>query len=247
MPLRLQSLQFLSHSRPDDGREIPVRHFGAHQNPQAIELVAKRGIGGELHPVPRRRERLDSVWTESKGQALDSVWTESGLRILGPGGYDIGLLRVRIGRQRPIGQSPDQRRRVRPWGQLGHDLLDLTLGLVHGARQKSDPVLGREVGRQLRDPREVQPAVREHGQNVRVRTRRPRHRDPEVGLVLGQVENVRAVDEHRWSSEAGVEPPRLHFPDVGDDVRFHGTGLAQEIAESLQEVLVGKGIEQLFE
>jgi hypothetical protein len=55
---------------------------------------------------------------------------------------------------------------------------------VHRAYQEGAPVLQSEVRRQLRDSGQVKAAVGEEYEEHRVLPRRPRDRDPQIGLVF---------------------------------------------------------------
>src|SRR5258706_466404 len=60
--------------------------------------------------------------------------------------------------------------------------------------------------------------------------RRTGRRNAEIGLRLGEVQDVHAVGEHRRKGLAGKEPSLLHLGDVGDDVRLEADIVAH-IAE----------------
>jgi hypothetical protein len=65
------------------------------------------------------------------------------------------------------------------------------------------------------------------------------HPDPVVRLGIGQVQDVRAVLEHRRAGESGVEVPRLDLRDVGDERRLDAARLAEQVGESGEELVVG--------
>jgi hypothetical protein len=82
--------------------------------------------------------------------------------------------------------------------------------------------------RQPRDPAEVQPSVAEHLEQDGMLTRRPRHGDAEIGLVLPQAENSPAVFEHRRARLAGIEPPALHLCDMSDHLGLGSSRLLHQ-------------------
>jgi hypothetical protein len=101
--------------------------------------------------------------------------------------------------------------------QLGNDLLDLALRLVDRERKQLLPIVGREEPRQDGDAAHVQPAVGEHLQEDGVTPRRTGHADPSEGLALGEVQDPRSIDEHRWAGMPEIETPEVHLGDVGDE------------------------------
>jgi hypothetical protein len=158
------------------------------------------------------------------------------------------LGRARTTRKRgPFRELPKNGRSVRSGKELGEELLDLALGFVDGAREEHVPILPREVGRQLHDARQMEPTVREQREEHGVLSSRPGHVDPQIGLGLGEVEDVRAVNEHRGGGFARVEVSSLHLTDVGHEVGLDAAGLTEEEGEPPQEVVVGEGFERPFE
>jgi hypothetical protein len=86
----------------------------------------------------------------------------------------------------------------------------------------------------------MEPAVREHREETRVLASGPGDVDPQVGLVLREVKDVRAVHEHRRSGEAGIEPARLRLSDVADEVGLGPPGLVQEIGQAPKDIFIGQ-------
>jgi len=70
--------------------------------------------------------------------------------------------------------------------------------------------------------------------------------NPEIGLRLGEVQDVHAVGEHRRKGLAGKESSILHLGDVGDDVGFGAPGLAHELGQAAEQLVVGDGLERSF-
>jgi hypothetical protein len=118
---------------------------------------------------------------------------------------------------------------------------------VDGARKEHVPVLPREVRRERGDPGQMETTVREHREERRVLPSRPGDGGPQIGLGLGEVEDVRAVDEHRGGGFAGVEVSSLHLTDVRDEVGLDAAGLTEEIGEPAEEIVVGEGFERPLE
>ena len=64
--------------------------------------------------------------------------------------------------------------------------------------------------------------------------------DAEVGLGLGEVEDLGAVREHRGRGFAGVEPAPVDLADVSDEVGLVATGLTEQIRQATEEIVVGE-------
>ena len=64
--------------------------------------------------------------------------------------------------------------------------------------------------------------------------------DPEVGLGLGEVEDLGAVREHRGRGFAGVEAAPVGLADVSDEVGIVATGLTEETRQAAEQLLVGE-------
>jgi hypothetical protein len=82
---------------------------------------------------------------------------------------------------------------------------------------------------QTRGGRQVEPAVAEHVEELRVVARGPGGRDAEVGLEVRELEHFDAVDVHGRFRLARVKAPRIDLGDVGDDVGLDSPGLAVEV------------------
>lgn len=74
--------------------------------------------------------------------------------------------------------------------------------------------------------------VAEHLEEHRVLARCARNRDPQVGFVLGEMQNFSAVNEHRACSLFRKELPRIHFADVCDQIGFDASRLLQELRQA---------------
>ena len=184
-----------------------------------------RGNGVALLGLPG-----NCVWTEFEGGAGDPLGARSPARR----GRSDG---------RGLGQLPDESRRIGTGRQLGCELLDLALRAVGGPLQDGLPVVGGQVRGELGDGGEVEPPVGEHGEEDRVLARRPGGGDAQVGFGLGEVEPLGAVGEHGRRGLAGVEPACVDFADVGDEVGFAASRLAQDVGEAEEELAVGELLE----
>ena len=76
--------------------------------------------------------------------------------------------------------------------------------------------------------------------------RRPGRCNAEISLRLGEVQDVHAVGEHRRKGLAGKEPSLLHLGNVSNDVGFRAPGLAHELAQALEQLIVRDGLERSF-
>src|SRR5262249_19630673 len=94
----------------------------------------------------------------------------------------------------PLRQLAHHRRNIRPREELGQQLFDLVLGTMGGARQQHIPILVRQVWSEPDDAGEVQPAIAQHGQKDGMPTGGSRGIDAQVGLRLGQVEDLGAYE-----------------------------------------------------
>ena len=86
----------------------------------------------------------------------------------------------------------------------------------------------------------MEPTVREHVQENGVLTSRPCRGEAQVGLGLGEVKDVHAIDEHRRGGLAGVETTSLDLGDVGDEVGLSASRLTEKVGESAEELVVGE-------
>jgi hypothetical protein len=183
----------------------------------------------ELHAVASRCERPDHSRLEDGRGArggLNSVWTE-----------------FRGARQEPFGQLSYRGGSIRLRGDFRNELFNLTLGLVLGSSEQHVSVLRSQVRRQLGDAGQVEAPIREQREKLRVLAGCPRDRDAQVGLVLREMEDVRAIDEHRRASFAGEQASAVYLADVGDDVRLGSAGSTEETHEPEKQVVVGKALE----
>jgi hypothetical protein len=114
---------------------------------------------------------------------------------------------------------------------------------VGGPLQDGVPLVGGEVRGELGDGGEVEPPVGEHGEEDRVLARGPGGGDAQVGFGLGEVEPLGAIGVHGGRGLAGVGPACVDFTDVGDEVGFVASRLAQDVGEAEEELAVGELLE----
>ena len=129
---------------------------------------------------------------------------------------------------------------------LRNELLDLPLRPMHGSRQQRIAILGGQVRSEQSNSRQVKTAVGQEAQEHRMLARGSSHRDAQVGLGLGQVQDVRAVREHRRRGFASKEPASVHFRDVLDDLGLDAARLSKQLRQAMQKLVVGHGCESLW-
>jgi len=95
-----------------------------------------------------------------------------------------------------------------------------------------------QVGGELADPGQVDPPVGEHLQEHRMLARGPSGGDPQVGFVLREVQDLRAVDEHRIASLASVELPLVHLADVRHELPLHPSGLRKQPVQPAKQLVI---------
>ncbi len=223
--LRLEPFELLGHRSLDDGREVL-----SHERPQALELVAKLSARRELHSIALRPERLDhrrgsrrrrtgacgslnSFRKEFDGRGWRRQWETNG---------ELSYDRRNVG----LGRKP------------GHELLDLTLGLVRRPGQYLLAILVREMGREERDAAQVQPAVPEHGEEHGVLARGAGDGDTKVRLRLRKVQDLDAVKEHGRASFPGVQAAMVDLPDVRDEGGLDPSRLLGELEQTVEELVI---------
>ena len=114
-----------------------------------------------------------------------------------------------------------------------------------GPLQDVLPVLRGQVRRQLRDGGQVQPSVGEQGEEEGMLSRGAGGGDAEVGLGLGEMEDVGAVREHRGRGFPGVEPAPVDLANVSDEVGLVATGPTEEIRQAPEQIVVGERRERV--
>jgi hypothetical protein len=111
-----EPFQLLGHGLLDDGRQIAVGDLRTHQRSKPLQLVIELGAGGELDPVPPRRQglddrgrprgedwgRADSIW--NRRRSAPSVWTQAHMVDAGS-----GPLWFRLGRDNSVQTEFDAR------------------------------------------------------------------------------------------------------------------------------------------
>jgi len=72
------------------------------------------------------------------------------------------------------------------------------------------------------------------------------NRDPQIGLRLGEVQDPSAIAEHGGRRFPRIQPPLVHFADMGDELGLDAPGLFQEISETAKKLVVRNGFEISF-
>jgi hypothetical protein len=92
----------------------------------------------------------------------------------------------------------------------------------------------------------MEPTVRKHVEKDGMLASGPRDGDPQIGLGLGEVEDVRAVAVHRRAGLPCVEPSPVDFGDVRDDVSLGMARIFEKLGQPTQKVRVCNGLERSF-
>jgi hypothetical protein len=121
------------------------------------------------------------------------------------------------------------------------------LDFVRSPGQDPIAVLFRQVSRQYRDAAQVKTAIPEHRQERRVPPRGASHRDAQISRRLREVQHLGAVDEQGRASLASIEPALVHFTDMRDRIGFDPTRLLQDLRETLEQLVIGEGLELVYE
>lgn len=137
-----------------------------------------------------------------------------------------------------VGELPHERGHVRPGMELGDQLVDLALRPVYRAAQDRVTVLAGEVRGQPGHTAQVEAAVGQHLEQDRVLAAGARRRDPQVSLGAREMQDPGAVREHRRRGEARVESSPVDLADVGDQIDLGAAGIAQELAQSAQQLVI---------
>jgi hypothetical protein len=114
---------------------------------------------------------------------------------------------------------------------------------VNRPLQQIVPVFLGEVRRQALDAAHVEAAVRQHGQEHRVASRGPGHRDAQVGLGLREMEHLGAPREHRRGRLASVELAPVHLGHVGHELGLVVADLLQYREQVSKQRVVGDGLQ----
>jgi hypothetical protein len=68
--------------------------------------------------------------------------------------------------------------------------------------------------------------------------RRPCHGDPKIGLELREVEDLRAVREHRRARLTRVQLPRVDLADVRNEIGLDPPRVPRELGKAAKQRLV---------
>ena len=138
----------------------------------------------------------------------------------------------------PVRQLPDDRRDVRPRRELDDELLDLSLAQMGGSLEDHLVVVRGEERYEPRQAAQMQAAVPQHRQQLWVPACRASDGDPTVGLSLGEVQPLGAVDKHRRARLSGKEPALVDLANVRDQIGFDAVRLSDEISQTAQQIIV---------
>ena len=100
-------------------------------------------------------------------------------------------------------------------------------------------VLLCEVRRKQGDAAQVKTSIGQHRKEHGVFPRRSSHRDAEISLGLGEVQNFDGVFEHGRASLASKEPAVVYLADMGDKVRLDPPRVPQELREPAKKLIIG--------
>ena len=70
--------------------------------------------------------------------------------------------------------------------------------------------------------------------------------DAEIGLGFREVQDAHAVDEHRGQGLTGKEPSLVHLGDVRDHVGLDSPGLAHQVGQAVEQLVVRDRLERPF-
>ena len=96
------------------------------------------------------------------------------------------------------------------------------------------------MGHQQPHRRQRHRPLRQPLQNHRESAGRPGHFDPSIGRVLGQMQDLCAIDEQRGAALAEVESPFVQFRQVGDEECRRLALASGEVPDTRQQRVVGE-------
>src|SRR5688572_11358751 len=91
--------------------------------------------------------------------------------------------------------------------------------------------------------RQMETAVSQHREQQRMFARSSSNGDPEIGLLLGQVQDIGAVRKHRWFGRPRIEATRVHFRDVGDQHSLYTPRCPHEFTETTEELVIRETVD----
>jgi hypothetical protein len=94
------------------------------------------------------------------------------------------------------------------------------------------------VRRKEGDAAQVKTSIGQHRKEHRVFPRRSGHRDAEISLGLGEVQNFDGVFEHGRASLASKEPAMVHFTDMCDELGVDPPRLLHDLRQIVEELVV---------
>jgi hypothetical protein len=122
------------------------------------------------------------------------------------------------------------------------NVLDLSFALVGCLAKNVGVILRCEMRRQEPDGTEMDPPICEQRQYHRKPPRRARSFDAVVRRMLGEMQDLSAVREHRGAPLPEVEPPRIEFGDGGNKLRSRVALTSGQTLHFSNQLAVGKTI-----
>jgi hypothetical protein len=122
------------------------------------------------------------------------------------------------------------------------NLLDLSFAFVGCLAKNHSVVLWCEMWSQQPDGTEVEDAIGEERQDHWEPPRRARGFDPVVRGVLSEMQDLRAVREHRRRALREVEPPRIELRERGDQMRSRVAFTSGQTRHFSNQLAVGETI-----
>jgi hypothetical protein len=110
----------------------------------------------------------------------------------------------------------------------------------------SGAVLGGQVRRDHRDSAQVDAAVLEHREQLRVPPRCACHRDAQASLRLGEVEHFGAVREERRYGRARIEAPLVDLGEMGDESGLAAAHVTDERRQAEEELVVRQRVQRVL-
>jgi hypothetical protein len=112
-----------------------------------------------------------------------------------------------------------------------------------GSLEDGLAVVGDDERHEQGEAAEVDAPVRESHEQRRMSPRRARDGNARECLRLREMKRLRAVREHRWKGAVCVQPARVGFADVRNQLRFRGARLRDEPLQAAEELVVRNGLQ----
>ena len=138
-------------------------------------------------------------------------------------------------------ELPDHGWDVLSGRQLRNEHFDLPRREVRRPFEERLAVVRVYEWHEAREATQVEPAVPQGLQDLRVLACRAGYRNAAVGLGLREMQALGAVGEHRREGLTGEEPSLVDLADVCDEIGLDASGQADELGEATQQLVVGNG------